>query len=158
MKRIVISTALCLFVALLGSSYAFASGTGNHSHGHHSVEKGSDSEASTYKDSKDGVDAYLEFRDFKDSTNSSDKEFLVKCHVRAYLRDSETGDSLLPSKLILRATIGHDQFGEALVFAPVDDNKMQTDLFVKKKGEHHYLLIVEIEGLGVKEFHFHHTF
>lgn len=158
MNGFVMKAVLCFFVALLGSSYVYASGTGKHAHGHHAVEKGSDGEVVTYKDTKDGVDAYLQLCDFKDLTSRSDKGFLVKCHAKAYLSDSETGDSLQPSKLILRATIGHDKFGEALVFSPVDDNKMQTELFVKKKGKHHYLLIAEIEGLGVKEFHFHHEF
>mgnify|MGYP000300593504 CR=1 FL=1 len=45
-----------------------------------------------------------------------------------------------------------------MVLLPVEENRMQADLFVKKKGEQHYLLIAEIEGVGVKEFHFHHTF
>jgi nitrite reductase/ring-hydroxylating ferredoxin subunit len=139
-------------------SFAHASGSGNHSHGHQPVEKSLGNDAVTYKDSKDGVDAYLEFCDFKGFAGKEAKEFVVKCNTRAYLKDSKTGAALEPSKLLLRATIGHDQFGEAMIFSPVNDNKMQTELFVKKKGEHHYLLIAEIEGVGIKEFHFHHTF
>ncbi len=91
-------------------------------------------------------------------TGKEDSKFLVKCHARAYLKDSKTGESIEPSKIVLRATVGHDQFGEAMVFEPVNGDKMQTELIVKSKGEHHYLLIAEIEGVGVKEFHFHHTF
>ena len=82
----------------------------------------------------------------------------MKCSIRAFLKDPESGKYLQPSKIVLRATTGHDQFGKAVVFAPDGDNRMKTELFVKEKGEQHYLLIAEIEGVGVKEFHFHHTF
>lgn len=158
MKNVAMKVLLCLSIALLSSSYVCASGSGSHSHDHHAAQKGSDNEAITYKDSKDGVDAYLEFCDLRDLAGNGRKDFLLKCHAKAYLRDSRTGENLQPSKIVLRATSGHDQFGEAMVFTPGDDNKMQTELYVKNKGEQHYLLIAEIEGVGVKEFHFHHTF
>lgn len=158
MKRIVKNAVLCLGIVFIPFSFAHASGSGKHSHDHHAVDKSSDNAAIVYRDSKDGVDAYLEFCDFKNVADNGDKGFLVKCHARAYFRDSKTGENLQPAKLLLRATTGHDQFGEAMIFVPVADNKMQTELFVKKKGEQHYLLIAEIEGVGVKEFHFHHTF
>jgi hypothetical protein len=158
MKSLVMRTVLCVFIGFLGSGYVSASGSGNYSHDHNAVEKSPDSEAITYKDSRDGIDAYLEFYDFKELTGSNDKGFLAKSRAKAYLRDSVTGDNLRLSKLVLRATIGHDQFGEAMVFVPANDDKMKTELFVKKKGQHHYLLIAEVEGVGVKEFHFHHTF
>ena len=69
-----------------------------------------------------------------------------------------TGDNLQTSKILLRATIGPDQFGEAMVFTPDDNDKMQTELFVKNKVDQQYLLIAEIKGVGVKKLHFHHKF
>lgn len=158
MKRFLVSAAVGFGFAFLASGVVSASGGGGHSHDHHAVQKSADETTITYKDSNDGVEAFLEFCAVNDSTRESKNGFFVKCHAKAYLRDAKTGEPITPSKLVLRATTGHDQFGEAMVFAPASDAKMQTELFVKHKGEHHYLLIAEIEGTGVKEFHFHHTF
>jgi hypothetical protein len=135
-----------------------ASGGGHHSHDHPSAHKSPDDNTIRYRDSQDGVDAYLEFHDLKRLTGDDPKSFFARCQVGAYLIDSQTGEDLEPTKILLRATIGHDQFGEAVIFTPADDQKMAAELFVKHRGEYHYLLIAEIEGVGVKEFHFHHTF
>ena len=158
MSKVTISIVVLILGTVLCCVPVFAAGSGNHSHGHQEVKVGQDKNVITHKDSKDGIDAYLEFCDFEGSAGTESKEFIIKCHVRAFLKNAETGQYLTPSKLVLRATIGHDQFGEAMVLIPVEGNRMQADLFVKKKGEQHYLLISEIEGVGVKEFHFHHTF
>ena len=158
MKRISLTIVLCLVSFFLSTGSLFASGSGSHSHNLDAVQQDTDDTVSIYKDSQEGVDAYLEFFDVKDLTDREQKDFFLKCHVRAFLKGSRTGEYLQPLKLVLRATIGHDQFGEATVFLPTKGNRMQADLFVKNKGEQHYLLIAEIEGVGVKEFHFHHTF
>ena len=158
MSKITISIIVTVLGAVLFCVPVFASGGGSHSHDHQEVEAGQDNNVIAYKDSQGGIDAYIEFSDFEGSAGTEAAVFFVKCQVRAFLKDAETGQYLTPSKLALRATIGHDQFGEAMVLLPVGEDRMQTDLFVKKKGEHHYLLIAEIVGLGVREFHFHHTF
>ena len=156
MKSFKFQIVFCLSVLLLMPVYSVASGSGHRSHGHDALEKGSEG-AIVYKENKQGVDAYLEFSDITDLTNSG-TGLLVKCRVTAALKASKTKQALQPTRLVLRATIGHDQFGDAMIFTPSDDNKMQTELFVKNAGEQHYLLVAEIEGFGVREFHFHHTF
>lgn len=83
----------------------FAAGSGNHSHGHQEAGASKDNNVIVQKDSKDGIDAYLEFCDFERISTSESKEFIVKCHVRAFLKDAETGQYLLPPRLALRATI-----------------------------------------------------
>jgi hypothetical protein len=158
MSKFTISMVALILGTVLCCVPVCASGSGSHSHGHQEAGAGEDNAVIVHKDSKDGIDAYLEFCDFDGGSNSQSKGFIVKCNVRAFLKNAETGQYLTPSKLVLRATIGHDQFGEAMALLPVEENRMQTDLFVKKKGEQHYLLTAEIEGVGVKEFHFHHTF
>ena len=158
MSKFIISMGFLILGTVLCCVPVFAAGSGNHSHGHQEAEVGDDNDVIAHKDSKDGIDAYLEFRDFEGSAGTESKEFIVKCKVQAFLKNADNGQYMNPSKLVLRATIGHDQFGEAMVLIPVEGNRMQADLFVKKKGEQHYLLIAEIEGVGVKEFHFHHTF
>ena len=158
MSKFTISTIVLILGTVLCCVPVFAAGSGNHSHDHQEAEAGKDNDVIAYKSSKDGIDAYLEFCDFEGSAGTESKVFFVKCHVRAFLKDAETGQYLTPSKLMLRATIGHDQFGEAMVLLPVEGNRMQTEVFAKKKGEQHYLLIAEIDGVGVREFHFHHTF
>ena len=158
MTKITVSAILLSLSALLLGAQDFASGSGHHSHGDQDLQVTTEANIVTYQDSKDGIDAYLEFSDFEAHGGGDSKGFIVKCQVRAFIKDSKAGVYMTPSKMALRATIVHDQFGEAIVFFPVEDNRMQADLYVKNKGEQHYLLIVEIAGDGVKEFHFHHTF
>lgn len=158
MRQIFFLTALCLGFLLYASSPLFASGSGQHSHDHPSAHKSSQDSIIRYHDSKDGIDAYLEFHDIELLTGDDPNSFLAKCLVGASLKDAQSGEKLQPSKIVLRATLGHDKFGEAVIFTPAGDKKMSAEVFVKHKGEHHYLLIAEIEGVGVKEFHFHHTF
>lgn len=156
MKKFSIIALVCLGLNIACAVSVFASGGGHHSHGHE-AEVGP-GENVTHKDTQGGVDAYLEFcKSEKPKTASSDESFL-KCVVKASLKDSKSGKSITPSRLILRTTKGHDQFGEALVFSVNEHNVLETNLFVKEKGEHHYLLIADIEGVGIKEFHFHHMF
>lgn len=158
MSKRIIASVVVLVSAVLFSVPVLASGSGHHSHEPEVTKVASDANVITYKDSKDGIDAYLEFCDFVSSKESASKGFVVKCHVKAFLKNAETGHYVTPTKLALRATVGHDQFGEAKVMLPVEDDRLQTDLIVKKKGEQHYLLIAEIPEVGVREFHFHHVY
>jgi hypothetical protein len=158
MSKFTMSILVLVSGAVLFGTPVYASGSGSHSHDHQEVKAGQDNNAIIYKDSQGGIDAYIEFFDFDGNIGTEVTTFFVKCKVQAFLKDAETGQHLNPSRLALRATIGHDQFGAAMVMLPVGENRMQTDLFVKKRGEHHYLLIAEIDGAGVREFHFHHTF
>ena len=157
MKRFSVITIVCLVSYLAAPVSLFASGSGHHSHGHDESAVSS-GENITHKETRDGVDAYLEFSKPEKRTETPSGDFFSKCLVKASLKDSKTGKSLKPTRLVLRATKGHDQFGEAVVFSVNDDNVMQASLFVKEQGEHHYLLIADIEDVGVKEFHFHHDF
>ena len=157
MKISLIKTILCLAVVALEVCSSYASVSGSHSHGDRSAEKTLASPI-IYKDSLFVIDACLEFYCFEDLAGDDKKNFLVKFKAKSYLKDSKNGKKIEPSKLFLRATISHNQFGEAIFFKPVSDDKMEAEMLVINKGEQHYLLIAEIEGVGVKEFHFHHIF
>lgn len=157
MKNCSICAILFLLLCATSTISVLASGSGHHSHSHEESAV-STNENVTHKDSQGGIDAYLEFTKAEMPGSKTLGDFFAKCIVKATLKDSKSGKSITPSRLVLRATKGHDHFGEALVFSVEEDNVMQTSLFVKGKGEHHYLLIADIEGIGVKEFHFHHTF
>lgn len=151
-KFITVLTGLLIF-SVFSIATSLASGAG-HSHGHHST----DSDYAVYKDSQGGIDAYLEIRDVKITDAKPSDDYLVKCDVRAYLQDSNTGLAVAFKRLALRTTVDHGKFGAAKAMVQIDEHKYGTDLFITEPGEHHYLLIADIPDVGSKQFHFHHVF
>ena len=135
-----------------------ASGSGHHSHGPASSATEDGSGAVTYKDTKDGIDAYLKFKNSGPEQTSQTQGFVVVCEATAYLQDAATGERLQVAKIALRATSDHGVFGQAKALVPAGNGRVRTTLFIKERGEEHFLLIADIPGLGVKKFHFHHSF
>ena len=158
MRRISTCTMLIAAITVLSSSLLMASGSGHHSHGPVSSAAADKSGVVTYKDTRDGIEAYLEFNNSGPEQASEAQDFLVVCEATAYLQDAATGARLQVAKSALRATGDHGVFGETKALVPAGNGRMRTTLFIKERGEKHFLLIAVIPGLGAKEFHFHHVF
>ncbi len=139
-------------------SAAFASGKNNHSHDHHSDKTKGGTSSITYKESKDGIDAYLEFSNLSVENKDKSSKFVAKCDVRAFLKNAKSGESVETRKMALRRTNNHGDFGEAKALLPVDQGGLGGVIILKERGLHHFLLIADISDAGTKEFHFHHAF
>jgi hypothetical protein len=64
MSKFTISMVALILGTVLCCVPVCASGSGSHSHGHQEAGAGEDNAVIVHKDSKDGIDAYLEFCDF----------------------------------------------------------------------------------------------
>jgi hypothetical protein len=143
-------------VLTFSSSAALASGSGHRSHENNQIDTHDKGDVITYKDSSGGIDAYLELNvPFKKKTS---KGFVAKCDIRVFLEKVETGEYIKATKLALRSTIGHGEFGEAKALMPVGKDRMGTDIVLKEQGKHHFLILADIPSIGSRKFHFHHTF
>ncbi len=155
MVRSAKTALICAIMSLLCVE-TFAAGSGSHSHGHQEVENAAN--IVTYVDSKDGVEAYLEVCDRKLPEKGKWTGFVVKCDLRAYFKDTSTGEIISVAKVAIRSTANHGQFGEARALERAADKKFGTYLLIKDRGQQHFLLIADIPGVGKRNFHFHHTF
>ncbi len=143
-------------VLTFSCSTVLASGSGHHSHDNNQIETHDKTDVITYKDSSDGIDAYLEVNvSFKKKTS---KGFVAKCDIRVFLKKVETEEYIKATKLALRSTVGHGKFGEAKALLPVGKDRMGTDIVLKEQGKHHFLILADIPGVGSRKFHFHHMF
>lgn len=153
----------CFFPTLfLGTVLTFccstvlASGSGDNSHDNNQTESHDKSEVITYKVSSEGIDAYLELNVlFKKKTSTG---FVAKCDILVSLKKGENGEYLNATKLALRYTVGHGEFGEAKALLPVSKDRVGTDILLKEQGKYHFLILADIPRVGSREFHFHHTF
>ena len=142
-------------VLTFSCSAVLASGSGHYSHDNNQIETHDKTGVITYKESSDGIDAYLELKvPFKKKTP---KGFIAKCEIQVFLKKVETGEHIKATKLALRTTVGHGQFGEAKALLPAGEDRMGTDIILKEQGEHHFLILADIPGVGSRKFHFHHA-
>ncbi len=152
----------CFFSLFLVTFFTFscstvlASGNGHHSHDNNQIETNNKTDVITYKDRSDGIDAHLELDvPFKKKTS---KGFVAKCNIRVFLRNVESGGEIKATKLALRYTIDHGEFGEAKALLPVGKDSLGTDIVLKGQGNYHFLVLADIPQIGSLKFHFHHTF
>ena len=121
------------------------------------LNKHSGEDIMTYKNSNDGVDAFLVFHEFDNGTESQEG-FALMCQVSAILKDAETGTLINRARLALRDETSNNKLSIPQALVRVAEESMQTKLFVSDKGTRHYVLVAQIEGLGLREFKFQHTF
>ena len=140
----------------ISCSAVLASGNGHHSYDKNQIERHDNADVITYKESSDGIDAYLEFN--VQIKKKSSKGFVAKCNIQVFLKKIDTGEYVKATKLALRSTDEHGKFGEAKALFPVGENRMGTDIILTEQGKYHFLIIADIPSVGSRKFHFHHTF
>ena len=98
-KKIIIASTVCCLFILLSHASTLASGSGHHAHGDDEVRSSDRNTSVTYKDTQDGIEAFLEFSDFEKVNQDSSHNFFMKCSIRVFLKDPKSGKYLQPSKI-----------------------------------------------------------